>query len=324
MRKFILLASLLAINCRRQPVINSPTRPNPVVESQPTIKNLQLVSDENAYEAFGILDYSRQNVYTYYYRRAKSHQTGGNPAYREYNDVTKKWSDPVIITTDTRDGSVCGGRMDNDSTVLFISRSWKGSDGSWSTDFQIIKCDSNNKFSAVREFNWTGIPKLQRQLFYGHVVKGERPGEYFMPMYQLNADTSNPRRLLQCFHTSNYWNSYELQGIIYDGTIPFSETSMIYLGNGKLMTLTRDDISGILVPFESLDNGVTWKRYAASNLYWWILYPEIPYVYNDTATRTFDIIYECRDASMIQISKYNDLNNFGIAPPLYRNAEIYA
>ncbi|MFI5186267.1 MAG: sialidase family protein [Chitinophagales bacterium] len=332
MRNFILIASLLAVNCKKpSTIISSPSLPptipsHPVIiPSHPAIKNIQLVSDDAAYESFGVLDYSRQNIYTYYYRRGTSHLHGGNPVYREYNALTKKWGGPVTITTDTKDGSVFGGRMDNDSTVLFLGRSNNGLNGDWSIDIQIIKCDSNNKFSLPRNFNWAGIPKLQRQLFYGHIVKGEMPGEYFMPMYQLRIGSSNSRRLLQCFYTTDYWNTYNLRGTIYDGTIPFSETSMVYLGNGRLMTLTRNDVTGILVPFESVDNGVTWKRRSPSNLYWWILRsPEIPFVYNDTATGTFDIIYECRDANMIEISKYNDLNNFGILSPFYRNPEIYA
>ena len=154
-------------------------------------------------------------------------------------------------------------------------------------------------------------------------MKGDRAGEYFMPMYQFNIGT-NAKRLVQCFYTSDYWNSYKLQGTIYDGTTPLGEASMIFLGSGRLLALTRSNASGVLVPFESVDYGVTWKRREPSNLYWWISQPEIPYVYNDTATKTFDIIYECRDANMIEISKYNDLANFGNELPFYRNAEIYA
>jgi hypothetical protein len=156
-------------------------------------------------------------------------------------------------------------------------------------------------------------------------VKGEKPGEYFMPIYQLSVASSNSRRLLQCLYTSDYWNSYKLKGTIYDGTTPFSETSMIYLGDGKLMTLTRNDTSGTLLPFESDDYGDSWKKREISNLYWGMLrLPEIPFVYNDTATNTFDIIYQCRDAQMIEISKYNDLTNFGNVRSFYRNPELYA
>lgn len=330
MRKFILVATLFALSCGKQHVINDsssvPPSPQLIIPSRPAIKDLKFISLNNVYEAFGIIDYSRQNVYTYYYRRGKSHLSGGNPVYREYNTLTKTWSDPITITTDTRDGTaVSGGRMDNDSTVLFLGRSNNGINGDWSLGIQIIKADSNNRFSAPKPFDWTGIPKLQRQSFYGHVVKGERPGEYFMPLYQLTIQSTNSRRLLQCLYTSDYWNSYKLKGTIYDGTTPFSETSMIYLGDGKLMTLTRNDNSGILVPFESDDYGVTWKKREISNLYWGMLrLPEIPFVYNDTATGTFDIIYECRDANMIEISKYNDLTNFGNVLPVYRNVEIYA
>ena len=173
MRKFILLASLLAINCTRQPMANDPPTlpPSPllIVPSQPAIKNLKVISINNVYEAFGIIDYSRQNVYTYYYRRGTSHLNGGNPVYREYNSVTKNWSDPVTITTDTRDGSVFGGRMDNDSTVLFVGRSNNGMNGDWSLDIQIIKCDSNNRF------------QLQKSLI-GLEFRGSRD-KHFMAMW---------------------------------------------------------------------------------------------------------------------------------------------
>src|SRR5690349_10929638 len=168
-RKFILVASVLTISCEKPHVINSPVSipPSPqlIFPSQPAIKNLKTISINNVYEAFGIIDYSRENVYTYYYRRGSSHLSGGNPVYREYNTLTKTWSDPVTITTDSRDGNVFGGRMDNDSMVLFVGRSNNGV-GEWSEDIQIIKADSNNSFSAPKAFDWTGIPRLQRQNFY--------------------------------------------------------------------------------------------------------------------------------------------------------------
>src|SRR3954454_3618465 len=61
------------------------------------IKNIQPVSTDNIYEAFGSLINVRTNNDVQFIRIGNGHLTGGSPYYRLYNEATNHWSDPVKI-----------------------------------------------------------------------------------------------------------------------------------------------------------------------------------------------------------------------------------
>jgi hypothetical protein len=65
----------------------------------------------------------------------------GNPVYREYNMVDKNLERPYNYYYGYKRWFGVRGRMDNDSTVLFLGRSNNGVNGDWSMDIQIIKAD---------------------------------------------------------------------------------------------------------------------------------------------------------------------------------------
>src|SRR5438045_9102145 len=152
------------------------------------------------------------------------------------------------------------------------------------------------------------------------MIKGDTAGEYYHIMYQ----TAPSRYRISIVKTADYWHTYSEIGVLYDRIIPYSETAGINLGAGKMLALSRVNNAGSLTPFESTNYGVTWLRRPASNLYWWNGgSPEIP----DMCIRsdgTFDIFYECRDTSMMQISKGNTVaDNFGKSTPVYNSPEVY-
>jgi hypothetical protein len=145
-------------------------------------------------------------------------------------------------------------------------------------------------------------------------------------MYQLNGDTGTTRRRITIFKTTDYWNHYAEQGVLYDvsgSPTQYSETAGVNLGGGNFLGITRNDQSGSLTPFESTNHGATWTRRPSSNLTWYNGgAPEIPWVYPHDGV--FDFFYENRDATMMYISKGNTLaSNFGSGSS-YTQSEIYS
>ncbi len=280
------------------------------------MKNIQPIVDLNAYEFAGFPVQTDEGHVSHYYCRGLTHTTGHNPHYRTLDLNTGVWSAPVPIWIDTRNSSdVSGGKMDNNTIVLFYQRA--NTDGT--RDIYIHKCDLNNNFSSPVLFDWTGVTKLTGGFFYGPMITGDVQGEYYHILYQ----TATSRYRTSIIKTTDYWNTYSEVGTIYDGTIPFSETAGINLGSGKFLALSRLNNSGTLIPFESVNYGATWLRKASSTLYWWNGGgPNIPWVYGYDGV--FDIFYECRDTSMMHISKGNTLSNFGNTTPSYNPQEIYS
>jgi len=293
------------------------------------VKNVRAINTDASYEAFGVLDSARTNKLTYWYRRGVSHIAGGNPYYMEYNIVADHWYPPVQVSNyedslDSRD--VAGGRMDNDSIVLFYSRQHTGGVAG-TRDIFIQKGDSNNHFSAPVAFNWTGITHLQGGFFYGHIAHGANPGEYYIALYQNNIDTGTvPKYHIACIKTTDYFNHYTESGVLFDGTTQFSETAISYVGGGNLIALMRDNQSGSLTPVESTNSGVTWSRRNVVDFLYHYIVGGAEMANILTHDGVFDVIYQCRDAQMVHISKANTVNasTFGTPFPVYNLPEVYS
>jgi hypothetical protein len=281
------------------------------------MKNLQPIIT-NSYEAFLVAWQNKADQVTIIYRRGITHTTGGGVFGRTFTGLLEPpvVSDPFLIHSENENISgVSGGPMDDGTIVIFyVVTHTNGTRDIW-----LIKGDADNNFGTPVLFDWTGITKLTGGFFFGPMITGDVPGEFYHIMYQ----TAPSRYFISIIKTTDYWNTYSQQGILYDGTIPYSETAGINLGSGKFLALSRVNNSGSLTPFESLDHGATWLRRPASNLYWWNGgSPSIPFI-SGNADR-FDIFYECRDTSMMHISKGNTLaDNFGKSTPVYNQQEIY-
>ena len=303
-------------------VISDPVSNIPVSN----IKDIQPVSTANVYEAFGSLINLRTNTDVQFIRIGKNHLNGGNPYYRLYNEATNHWYDPVLIRTTTKDCSAYATKMDNDSIVVFTGESNNGKGGDWSIDIKLQKCDTNMNFSPPIDFHWSSVPvRLQRSSFFNGIPHGDNPGEYYSIIYQANVDTGiATHSRISVIKTTDYWNTYTEVGIIFDGIASYSETALAYLGSGKFLALLRNNQGGTLTAYESTNYCVSWTPRGVSNLYWYNNGgAEIPYIY--VHDQVFDIIYQCRDARMVSISKNNTVrSNFGTTPAIYNEPEIYA
>ena len=282
--------------------ISTDTISNPVSD----IKNIQPVSTGAGYEAFGSLLNVRVNMDVQVMRIGVNHLSGGNPYYRLYNEATNHWYDPVLIRPTTKDCGAYATKMDNDSIVVFTGESNNGKDGDWSIDIKLQKCDTNMNFSPPIDFDWSSVPvRLQRSSFFNGIPHGDNPGEYYSIIYQANVDTgAATRSRISVIKTTDYWNTYREVGIIFDGIASYSETALAYLGSGKFLALLRNNQGGTLTAYESTNYCVSWTPRGVSNLYWYNNGgAEIPYIY--VHDEVFDIIYQCRDARMVNISKNN-------------------
>lgn len=280
------------------------------------MKNIQPIVS-SSYEAFGFPVQNKPDQITYYYRRGITHTTGGGLFYRTFTGLTAPViSDPILIHSEVDNISgVSGGRMDDGSVIIFYVVTH--ADGT--RDIWMINGDADNNFGAPVMFDWNAVLKLTGGYFFGPMISGDVAGEYYHIIYQ----TATGRYRTSIVKTTDYWQTYSEIGVLYDGTIPFSETAGVNLGSGKFVAFSRQNNAGILIPFESTNYGVTWIRRPSSTLYWYVGgQPCIPDVcFHDGV---FDIFYECRDTSMMHISKGNTIaDNFGKSTPVYNPQEIY-
>ncbi len=286
------------------------------------IKNIQSM-DDSAYDGFQTVVQNGPNQCTMYYSHGTTHTTGGKLYYKTYNIAAGIWSAGTLFQSDSIHINGCyGGKMDNDSTVLFSARVHTDIYGT--RDIYIQKVSADNHFSSPVAFDWTGITKLQGGFFFGPLIYGDVAGESGMMLYQSNGDTGTTHYRISLIWTTDRWAHYYEKGVVHDGTLDYSETAGVNLGGGKYLGLSRKNNSGTLTPFESTNYGVTWTRREFSNLYWYVGgLPESPYIYPHDGV--FDVPFQCRDAQMIEISKNNTVAaNFGNSTPVYNDQEVFS
>lgn len=281
------------------------------------MKNIQPITDLTAYEFSGFAAQNKPDEVGLYYRRALTHTTGGGVYYRLFKGILEyQISAPqVIYQTAENVSGVSGGQMDDGTNIIFFVVNHADA----TRDIYMVKGDADNNFGTPVLFDWAAVTKLPGGYFFGPMVKGDNPGEYYHTLYQVGPG----RYRISFVKTSDYWTTYSEIGVLYDGTIPLSESAVANLGGGKFVSITRINNSGGFSTIESVNGGVTWLRRPAGNLYWWNGGgPNIPWIYPHDGV--FDIFYECRDTSMMHISKGNTVaNNFGKSTPVYNAPEVY-
>ncbi len=286
-------------------------------------KNIKPISTDSLYEAFGILLRIKADTAVYIDRIGKDHVSkgNGNPFYRKYCISSNTWSDTTRIASDSLDSRcVAGGMMDNDSGIIFYAR--YHTDGT--RDLLIQRFDSNANFTSPIPFNWNGFVKYKGGFPFSKLIKGYSAHEYFLPMYQVN-DTGVAKYRISLIHTTDCFNTYQ-DIVVYSGSTAYTEPFGANLSNGKMLIECRNNQAGTLTPFESTNHGLTWIRRNPCNLYWYIGGGSEMGDMIVNPDSSFDIIYECRDAEMISISKNNVISsaNFGNSFPIYNEPEMYA
>lgn len=299
-------------------------------------KNVRYIKNFPKYQAFGFLDSLRTNRLCYYGRIGDSHTAGGIPYYMEYNIAADHWYDTVHINIPGWSGDFrdfWGVKMDNDTMMMFATQGTGyglGPGGGYqSIDTKILRCDSNNVFSSDMpdfDYNVLGV-RLSITVIFGNIVKGSSAGEYYAALYQVSNDSVRTR--ISVIKTTDYWWHYSEVGVVYDGTLDYSEIALGNFGNGKFVCLMRKNNAGTLTGYESSNYCATWTPKVASNLHWYIGgLPEIPLIYDERRTYAdtpgdLDILYECRDSRFMMISMHNNVtDNFGTT--IYQDPEMWS
>ncbi len=231
---------------------------------------------------------------------------GGSPYYRHYTISTDTWSSKVFWDSDVLDfRDVWGGKMDNDSIIVFTSTSANGAGGDWSSNIFYKKCDAGTMTFGSR-VAVTGTVGLQRGTAFGKLTYMGTPGSYAIALNQYNI-TGTARVTIDVLITSDYFNTYTVHNA-YDGTLWLTESCVAYLGSGKMCIISRAEQLGGLYYFESTNSGSTWTARGFTNLGWYNDQDKIPFLYGHNGL--LDVAITDRSSLCVSISRNNNPDNF--------------
>lgn len=306
--KLLISILLFSVNCFSQPIGFYNKLPTKVSAPNFDYKNPDSIGTDT-YDAFGFIAQTGDDKLTYYFRSGSTHLIGGSPYFQEYTISTNTWGTRVKFDSATHDfRDVWGGRMDNDSVIVFLTTSANGIDGGNETDSMFFrKCDLDGNFKAGKTRyigGSTGNEQLGRGSAFGGLTYLGTPGSYGIAFFQFDV-TGPARYVIQFLKTTDYFNTFEVK-TVYDGVIHFVEPFISFLGNGKTMCLSRSAGGGTLSMFSSLDTGNTWTYKNSTNLSWYYAEDKIGFSFVDSGY--YDVIYQDRDDGNIKISKNNNID----------------
>ncbi len=132
---------------------------------------------------------------------------------------------------------------------------------------------------------------------YSHIVQTDDPNTFLQPFYGNDGAGNYSTKY---FKTTDGGSTWSVGGTIYSGTNWLDETSIEYIGNGKMIALSRMDTSGYLRQSTSSDNGATWTAESITSL-GGTGSTSIPYLFYDSASGNIILIYENRSTGYINI-----------------------
>jgi hypothetical protein len=231
-------------------------------------------------------------------REGTSHVGGPGKLFKmTYNLNTKTWSPRTYVYIDPDpkiDPRNIASGIINGKIYIFISRfniSQYDCDIGYinSTDLTGTTWSDYHKFPIAP----TGIS------MHGHIIPTSDQNEYLVPYYI----EDNPYYTVGYLKTSDGGSTWT-NGTIYYGTHFYDETTLDYIGNGKIIALIRDEDGGPLAQSISLDNGNTWSAPTATNLG----VPsgiKVPYSIYDNETGQLLVIFTDRGDGYTKISVSN-------------------
>jgi len=96
---------------------------------------------------------------------------------------------------------------------------------------------------------------------HGHIIPASDQNTYLVPYYT-QENSYHTVGYLKTTDGGNTWTN----GTIYSGNHFYDETTLDYIGNGKIIALIRDEAGGPLAQSISSDNGNTWSAPTTTNL----------------------------------------------------------
>ena len=239
--------------------LNGSLKEDPWTYFEPLQDNLQINTD--TYDSFGILVKYNSTTLFYFVREGKGHVHGPGKIVAWVYDIPKKsWISHLDVYDDGYDSRNVGGGMIEGKIYLFFGRV----EASWDAFFEgmgyIYSKDGGNSWSEYNDIDlgWD-------EFFpYGSVVKSDVNELYYQPYYA-RTDGLYHLGLLQSVDEGLIWTDGPT---IYEGEKSFSELSVVYLGEGKMIALIRDNTGEGNVVQQSIssDNGKKWSKIKNTNL----------------------------------------------------------
>lgn len=230
--------------------------------------------DTTTYDGFGSMYKTGDDTILYFYREATNH-TGlarGAIKRREYTISTDTWgSATTIYTSDNASidaGSAYGGIINNNIYLFIQKHDLDRSDPNYWQRWGYIK-STDLTGTAWGAYQTIGTQDPGTIGGIGRLVEiTDQPGTYLIPYYQRDS-TGAPTwdTDIKVLKTTDNGTSWSDNGTIYSGTDNRQETVITYIGDGKLISLTRKETSGnYLMQSTSSNYGANWTAQAATNI----------------------------------------------------------
>lgn len=323
-----------------------------VIPAVAVSKNIRTVpfsaTASNEYHAFGSGFQINSSTAAYIFRRGISETVGGSPTYAHlyrgrtaigyYSPGPDSWTALTEIDSEAgRDLSDvhCAGMLDSGEAIYFSSISPVAiayldagepyPAGNFVPFFRKGTVSGNSITWGSRQTLTGYDTDIRSGTVFGELQKGDNPGEFYVCMCQFGYGASETARKLWCIKTTDYFETWSYN-LIYSGTFAFSETSVAYLGGGRMFAFARLDNGGYLYLFKSSDSGATWTPLGydvLNNTGWYWNQVKIPsaiFVKDGLLT----LMYHDRDSKFVTISKNNDPDVFFTqSPPELNDVEYY-
>lgn len=210
---------------------------------------------------FGFAIQTAPDTITYFYRQGTTHaQDKGNLVMRQFTVSNGTWGNATIVYSDPilDSRNVAGGIIKNQIYLFFYRYNYstgsaKGSDIGFIVSTNLTG-SSWSKYTPIVN-NTIGSP-------YGTLVQKGQSSTWFLSYYASNDNISKIRLIT----SKDNGASWALKTTVYNGTAQYVEPALAYLGNNRMLILSREDKNGSLHQFTSDDDGTTWTDSGATNL----------------------------------------------------------
>jgi hypothetical protein len=283
-------------------------------------RSIHNIAADGRYNAFGTLVTISATKKMYVFRSGTDHLVGGTIDALDYDVPTNTWSNRrTLLTppvgTDYRDPRVS---VINGSIYIFTSRR--------NNTTGLTEAAGYFRSTDLTGTSWSSFNELTKTLNYclpwGKMVAGDVAGTYFQPFYETNLVSGGAWKV-GLFKTTNNGDTWT-PIYMHNGTYPVTETTVVNLGGGKMLSLSRVEggygvsITG-LVQMTSSDGGNTWTTPIATNIGSTNI--NVPSLYYNGSTLL--ALFQNRATGWLQVSLGNNPLTVFNSPTSWQTAQNY-
>ncbi len=185
--------------------------------------------NNGTYDAFGLLVKTSSDTIIYFAREGTSHIGNDGKIFRQqYTISTNTWgSRTYVYSNGTYDARGVGGGIIGTHIYLFFGL-YNATNGTCISMGYMVSTDlTGTTWSAYTPID---VSPLTAFLPYSHIVQTDDPNTFLQPFYGNTGSTY----YVKYFKTTDGGNTWSVGGTVYSGTTWLDETSIEYIGNGKM------------------------------------------------------------------------------------------